>query len=626
MSHAPAAVEKSTNTAAGKGKVKTYLRMLKWLLPYSWAIVVAAVFLVVTTALSFVSLAAFMPLVDIKFSPDGGMASLKKIGVATWPYGEKILSFFSEIFEKGDSTVIYMLAAFIVVAVLIRCVSDFFHAYLIAYIMNMVSVDISKALYTRILNHSVLFFMHKGVGNLISRFTNDIEQMRRGAVIILIGGLKEPLKMGVNLILIFAIDYQLAILSLAVLPITTYIIYKLGRGIKKRSLLAWEKTSTLTSVLQESLSAIRVIKAFSTEKLETGRFWNASRDVFRHLMKMAKFRASSAPVIEFIYTTAFAAILVAALRGERGTSEFGGFVVFFAALGTLYTPLRRLAKIHIAINQGIAGGERVFEIMDLQPDIEESAEAREISRLEKELAFRNVFFSYDDSGKVLDGVSFTVPKGKTTAIVGLSGEGKTTIVNMLLRFYDPTSGSIEIDGVDIREATFTSLRRQMGIVTQEVTLFNDTIYNNIAYGLDDISRDKVISAANAAQVNQFVDSLPDGYDTVVGEGAARLSRGQRQRIAIARAIVRNPAILILDEATSSLDAYHSSMLFDALSRFMRERATILISHQLSHVRTADQILVLRKGLLIGRGTHKALLASCDFYRDLYEKQDVGRDE
>ncbi|GAG09592.1 unnamed protein product, partial [marine sediment metagenome] len=233
------------------------------------------------------------------------------------------------------------------------------------------------------------------------------------------------------------------------------------------------------------------------------------------------------------------------------------------------------------------------------------------------------FFSYEGTDGVLNDVSFTVPKGRITAVVGLSGEGKTTIANLLLRFYDPTSGSVEIDGVDIRKASLKSLRGQIGIVTQEVVLFNDTIRNNIAYGNEEATDDAIMSAAAAAQVDQFANSLQEGYDTVLGEEAARLSRGQRQRIAIARAVVRDPAILILDEATSSLDAHHSSMFFEALSGFMRERATILISHQLSHVSKADQILVLTQGRVTARGTHKELLANCDFYSNLYRKQEVS---
>lgn len=603
--------------------MRTYIRMLKWLLPHIWAIVVAAVFLVVATVLSFASLMAFMPLIDIKFSPDGGLVSIKKIGVESWPYGERILSFFSDILANGDDTVILTLAGFVVCAVVVRCLADFLYTYIIAYVMNRISVDISKTLYAKILSHSLPFFMRRGVGNLISNFTNDVEQMRNGAVVVLGDIVKNPLKMGVYLIFIFGIDYQLAILALAVLPVTTYIIYKLGRGVKKRSLLAWEKRATLTSVLQESFSGIRLIKAFATEERETNRFWEASRSVFRHLMKIAKFRASSAPIIELIYTTAFAAILVAALQGERGTSMPGGFFSFFIALGALYAPLRGLAKVHIAINQGIAGGERVFEVLDTEPGIQESPEAKNIPRLREEIVFKNVSFSYEGGGSVLDDVSFAVAKGKTTAIVGLSGEGKTTIVNLLLRFYDPTSGSVEIDGIDIHKASLKSLRSQIGIVTQEVVLFNDTIRNNIAYGSEEATDDAVMSAAAVAQVDQFVDSLPDRYDTILGEGAARLSRGQRQRIAIARAVVRNPAILILDEATSSLDAHHSSMLFDALSRFMHERATILISHQLSHVRMADQILILTNGRVTARGTHEELLASCDFYSNLYKKQEAS---
>jgi subfamily B ATP-binding cassette protein MsbA len=324
-----------------------------------------------------------------------------------------------------------------------------------------------------------------------------------------------------------------------------------------------------------------------------------------------------------VYTLGFAMILAAALLSSRGTSEPGGFLIFFGALASLYAPLRRLAKVHNVVNMGIAGGERVFALMDMESEVKESPDAEDLPWFEDEITFRNVTFSYEGHEKVLDDVSFTVLKGQATAIVGLSGEGKTTIANLLLRFYDPTSGSVEVDGTDIRAVTLKSLRRQIGVVTQEVVLFNDTIRNNIRYGNDGASEEVVMSAAKAAQVNQFVDSMPDGYDTVVGEEAARLSRGQRQRIAIARAMVRNPAILILDEATSSLDAHHSTLLFEALAGFMHERATLLISHQLSHVRFADEIIVLKKGRVEASGTHDELLKRSEFYKDLYRKQEVA---
>lgn len=605
--------------------MRTYLRMLKWLVPHVTAIVFASLCLLVTTVLSFASLAAFMPLIDAKFARGGGLATLEKIGAEKWPYGEMILSRLSEIFARGDNTGIYILAGFIVAAVVIRCTADFLHTYTIARVLNLMTVDISKTLYEKVLAQSPLFFIRKGIGNLISHFTNDVHQMRRGADIVLGDIVKEPLRMVVYLVILFSIDYRLAAFSLAILPITTGIIYMLGRGVRKRSERAWEQMATITSILQETLGGIRLIKAFSTEPRETKRFHDACRDLFRHMMKIAKRRAAGPSVIEIVYTTAFAALLTAALQAQKGTSEPGGFLLFFITLGSLYAPLRKLAKVHVSINMGIAGGERVFAVLDLEPDIAERTDARDMDRFEREITFENVSFSYQEGEPVLQGVSFTVPRGKTMAIVGLSGEGKTTIVNLLLRFYDPTAGSIRIDGTDIRDVTFKSLRGQIGIVTQDVLLFNDTIRNNITYGMDDVTEEDFRFAASAAQLDQFVDSLEAGYDTIVGENAARLSRGQKQRIAIARAIARNPAILILDEATSSLDAHHSDLLYKALSDFMRDRATIIISHQLLHVKGADQIIVLKQGRIIASGTHDELQATCDFYRDLYRKQETSGD-
>lgn len=603
--------------------MKTYIRMLKWLWPHSFAMGGAALALLVTTVLSFAQLAAFMPLIDAKFSKGGGLATLERIGVSRLPYGPEVLGFFKSILDKGEVSAIYTMIGLILCAVFVKCLADFLHNYQVLYITHSVGVDISRELYKKTLGHSLPFFMERGVGNIISHFTNDIDHMVRGSAIVLGDLFKEPLRMAVHLVLLLMLDFRLAVLSLAVLPITTFVIYKMGRGVKQRSTRAWEEKASMMSVLQETLAGIRIVKASATEEREVNHFWRATKEVLKHLMKIAKFRASLPSVVEMVYTLGFGMILAAALLSPRGTSEPGGFLAFFAALASLYAPLKRLAKVHNVINMGIAGGERVFALMDMEPDVTESPDAVALPRLEGNIEFRDVSFSYEGHERVLDNVSFTVPKGRTTAIVGLSGEGKTTIANLLLRFYDPTSGGIEIDGRDIRDVTMNSLRRQIGIVTQDVILFNDTVRNNIKYGRDDATEAEVMSAAKAAQVDQFVGSLKNGYETVVGEEASRLSRGQRQRIAIARAMVRNPAILILDEATSSLDAHHSSLLFDALFRFMHERATLLISHQLTHVRFADEIIVLKKGGIEATGTHDELLESCEFYRDLYRKQETS---
>ncbi len=603
--------------------MKTYIRMLKWLWPHSFAMAGAALALVVTTVLSFAQLAAFMPLIDAKFSRGGGLATLERIGVSRLPYGPEVLDFFSGILAKGEVSAIYTMIGLILCAVFVKCLADFLHNYQVLYITHSVGVDISRALYEKTLDHSLPFFMERGVGNVISHFTNDVDHMVRGSAVVLGDLFKEPLRMAVHLVLLLLLDFRLAILALAVLPITTFVIYKMGRGVKQRSTRAWEEKASMMSVLQETLAGIRIVKASATEEREVNHFWRATKEVLKHLMKIAKFRASLPSVVEVVYTIGFGMILAAALLSPRGTSEPGGFLAFFAALASLYAPLKRLAKVHNVINMGIAGGERVFALMDLEPDVTDAPGAADLPRMETAIVFKDVSFSYEGHELVLDNVSFTVPKGQATAIVGLSGEGKTTIANLLLRFYDPTSGSVEIDGRDISGVTMKSLRRQIGIVTQEVILFNDTIRNNIKYGRDDATEAEVMSAAKAAQVGQFVGSLRNGYETVVGEEAARLSRGQRQRIAIARAMVRNPSILILDEATSSLDAHHSSLLFDALSRFMHERATLLISHQLTHVRFADEIIVLKKGRIEATGTHAELLKSCEFYRDLYRKQETS---
>jgi subfamily B ATP-binding cassette protein MsbA len=482
--------------------------------------------------------------------------------------------------------------------------------------------DIRERLYRHLQSLSLSFYTKHPTGVLMSRVLNDVALMQ-GAVTEAVTGLIKDFFTGIFLIgVIFYRDWQLALIALVAFPLAFWPIAKFGRKMRRTSIKTQEVTGGLTSHLQETISGAKLVKAFGAEEYEVDRFAARNADLFRLSMKIVKVQALTSPLSEtFAGIGAAAVIFYGGYSVVNGHSTPGNFFSFMTALFMLYEPVKRLSRINNVIQQGIAAASRVFEVMDTLPEVEEKAGAPALAPVSREIVFDRVDFRYHGDGDyILKDISLRVPAGTMVAVVGSSGAGKTTLVDLLPRFYDPQNGAIRIDGADLRDVSLASLRAQIGVVSQHTILFNDTVRANIAYGMPDAPLAKVEAAARQANADGFISRLREGYDTVVGEQGLKLSGGERQRLAIARALLKDAPILILDEATSALDSESESVVQEALDALMRGRTTFVIAHRLSTVRNADMIVVVEEGRIVEKGSHEELLSGDTRYRSFYLKQ------
>jgi subfamily B ATP-binding cassette protein MsbA len=507
-------------------------------------------------------------------------------------------------------------AALLPAVFLTRGVCDFFNKYCIAWVGLRSVMELRNRLFEHIHSLSLDFFNRSSVGDLISRITNDavfVQKAVSGATSDL---LKEPFVFLFLLGALFWLDWRLTLASLVLFPLCLYPIAVFGRKARRSTKGSQENLSDLVSQLNESFSGIRIVKAFGMERAEIEQFRKSSKRLFRHFLRVVMAGEILSPITEFVAALGIAAAFIYAYHSRMEVGTFGAIAV---ALLSLYGPVKKLSKVHVTLQSAGAAIDRIFQVLDVQPTVVEKPGARPLEPVRRQIEFDHVHFRYD-SNIVLEDVHFTVPAGKLIAIVGTSGAGKSTLVNLIPRFYDVVDGVIRVDGVDIREVTFDSLRRQVAFVTQEVILFDDTVANNIAIGRPGASRDEIVEAARRANAHEFILQMPHGYDSEIGERGVRLSGGQRQRLAIARAILKNAPILILDEAYSNLDTESERAVQQALDGLMQQRTSFVIAHRLSTVQHADLILVLERGRITERGRHDELLACGGIYKRLYDMQ------
>tara|TARA_B100001173_G_scaffold58717_1_gene49214 strand:+ start:3471 stop:5300 length:1830 start_codon:yes stop_codon:yes gene_type:complete len=492
----------------------------------------------------------------------------------------------------------------------------------LTYIQFNLIKKLRAQLYSHLQSLSLSFFDKRQTGELSSIVINDVSNMRVAFGTSFHKLFVEPINILVFISLLFIINLKLALLSIIIVPLTGAVVVVIGKSIRRRSRRTAEKIARIMGIMSENLNSIRIIKSFAMEAFETNRFKQEQERHYNLDLRQAKLRLISSPVTEMI--GAFIAVILLWIGGHDVlvsndmTSE--DFIRFILILFSVLQPIRSLSKVGINLQNGFASADRVFNVLDTVPAIVSKPNAIKIKDVKDEITFNNVGFNYDGTDRILKDISFTMKKGTVTALVGASGAGKSTIADLIPRFYDVINGKIEIDGNDIRDLDINSLRKMMGIVSQETILFNDTIGSNIKYGLQSVTDDQLQKAAKNANAYDFISEQPNGFETVIGEKGVRLSGGQRQRIAIARAILKNPSILILDEATSSLDTESEYKVQKAIDNLMADRTVLVIAHRLSTVESADKIVVMEDGEIADFGSHQDLLKKDGVYTRLYKKQ------
>jgi subfamily B ATP-binding cassette protein MsbA len=623
--------------------MRSYLRLLAYMRPYARVLIAALALMALYAAMNFASLGMISPLMSVLFEraerggvassavvtalPHAGTTGARPGGVDRLPgWPEPLRGWGQRVLVRARPLVALERICIIFLGVfLLKNLADYLQSFLMASIEQATIRDLRRDLYAHLHRLSLSFYHGRRTGTLISRITNDVEYLRASLASGISNFVKDGLTLIGCLVWVFRLSWALALLSFVVLPPVAFTLVVIGRKMRKRSIQAQERMADITGILQETFAGVRVVRAFGAEGFEQGRFDEANRGFYRAFMRLRRVSAAARPLSEMAIVTVAVAML-----------WFGGreifvshalqpqtFMLFVGALLTTMSPIKSLSEVNSNVQQGVAAAQRIFAIMDTLPEIVDRPGAATLPALRGAIRFEGVGFEYRAGTPVLQDVSFEVRHGQVVALVGSSGAGKSTTMDLLARFYDPTAGRITVDRVDLRDATVSSLRRQLGIVTQETILFHDTVRNNIAYGLRDASDRAVRAAAEAAHAHEFVQRLPKGYDTLIGDRGVQLSGGERQRLAIARALLRNPPILLLDEATSSLDNESERLVQDALERLMHDRTVLVIAHRLSTVQHASRIVVLDRGRVAASGTHAELLEQDGIYARLYNMQFVA---
>ncbi|MBU4176663.1 MAG: lipid A export permease/ATP-binding protein MsbA [Desulfurivibrionaceae bacterium] len=528
-----------------------------------------------------------------------------------------------EIFFKKDRLMLNLLPLALMLLFLVKGVFYYCYSYFMERVGQGVILDLRKKIYDHIQNLPLSFFSKTPTGELISRIISDVTLMQGAVSSALVGTLKDLFQALGLLTVLFYQDWKLALMSLVFLPLASLPIYRFGKKFRELSFSSQSTIASIANILQETIQGNRIVKAFGMETYEYKRFSERAGKLFRITMKDVQLKSLNHPLMELLGGIGIALIMwYGGNQVLNGHSTPGTFFSFLTALIMVYEPIKNISKVNNPIQHGLAAATRVFNILDIKPEIADKPGAVELPPVRTEIVFNDVHFSYDGTTEILKGINLTVTPGEVIALVGTSGGGKTTLANLIPRFLDVTTGKISIDGHDIRDVTMKSLRSQIAIVTQQTILFNDTVRNNIAYGDLEKSEEELVAVARAAHALDFINELPEGFETIIGESGARLSGGQQQRISIARALAKDAPILILDEATSALDTESEREVQKALENLMRGRTTFIIAHRLSTIKNADRIIVIKDGLIAEEGAHDTLLAKNGVYHMLYTMQFV----
>lgn len=576
---------------------------------------------------SLLAVGLIMPFIDLLFNQSSSLAANPATGhpaVSVLNLREYLtyqLTEFASRYSKFD--LIVYLCVLMIVVFLLKNLFSYLQTYFMSTVEQGMIKDIRFDLYSHFHKLSLSFFTEEKKGILISRIINDVQIIKDSMIAVINSIFRDPVLILVFSVVLFIFNWKLTLLIYFLFPLTGFILARIGNSLKKRSIRSQERIADITSILDETFGAMRIVKAFGMEEYEINRFKKEEDGYFALLTSLARRRALAGPITEFIGVVTVTVVLYfigTEIVTGRSDMSPGAFFVYLAIFFQMMPSLKLFGQVFNSIKEGTAASERVFAILDTQPKISDAPEAIAVDSFRKSIEFKDVVFKYETSDIVLNHVSLCVERGEVLALVGPSGAGKSTIADLIPRFYDPDEGAILLDGVDIRKLTTRSLRGLMGIVTQDTILFNDTIRNNIAYGLRETPLENIEAVAKAANAHNFILALPFGYDTFIGDRGLKLSGGERQRISIARALLKNPPILILDEATSSLDTESEVLVQQAIETLMKGRTSVVIAHRLSTVQNATKIIVVDDGRIVERGNHAELMKGGGLYFKLYNMQ------
>lgn len=605
--------------------MKEYLRLIKLLKPYRKLLVLSFILVLLFSVTNGISIYLSIPLLRTLFLSGDTSTQIIQINQFSSIIDSLRYKFESYIFAGGDKySALVKVCAMMIIFYFSKNVFGYLQSILTQYVEKSLITGIRRKLYHKFNSLSLKYFSEKRAGDIISRFVNDVNLLQNTVSVTFTNLLRDPIQIIIFLSMAFYISWKLTLISIIIIPLSMVLIIKIGRKLKKYSMRVQQKMGEFVSVIAETIYGSKIIRAFSMEKFENRRFEVKLGEYFRSIMKNAIYSDLTSPLTEFITVSVGVFIIWYGGReifsgGTLAPEEFIGFLII---VFQLMAPIKDISTVNNRVQESSAAADRIFEILDTKPEIYDAPDAIEKKSINDSIEFRNVSFKYDEWDKViLDNINIKIYKNEKLAIVGLSGGGKSTFVDLIPRFYDVTSGEILIDGINVKKIKLASLRSLFGIVTQEIILFNDSIRNNIAYGLEDIPFEKIKESAVSANAHEFIMETEKGYDTVIGERGLKLSGGQKQRIAIARALLKNAPIMIFDEATSSLDTESENLIQEAIERLIKHNTSIVIAHRLSTIRNADRIVVIHDGFLDSIGTHDELMENENgIYKKLYEMQ------
>ncbi|WP_302355040.1 ABC transporter ATP-binding protein [uncultured Alistipes sp.] len=604
---------------------KTYMRLLGFARPIKKYAIPYGIYSLLYALFNSLTFMLIIPILNTMFDDGFSPEYVEKLPPVelNQEYLTTLFNYtYSHLFDTYDrQNVLLLLAA---VAIIISFLSNLFR-YLGSWtIENMRTRTLQKMrneMFSRVMDMNVGYFSDQRKGDIISKITSDVGVVQFCITNTLQVSFREPFLIIGYIVMMIAISWELAIFSVLFLPLVALLIGNIVKRLRHPARTNQKRMGEMVSTLDESLSGIKVIKSYNATEYIKQKYYDISADLARLTLSMARRQQLASPMSEFLGITAVGVILVfGGALVSRGALDPGGFIAFVAIFSQITRPVRTFIDQFANINQGIAAGERIFSIIDTKPEIEDKPDARELKGLRDKIEFRHVHFSYDGTREVIDDISFEIRRGQTVALVGPSGGGKSTLSELLPRFYDPTSGEILIDGISLRDYTQDSVRAHMSVVAQDTVLFNDTIEGNIAMGRPSATHEEIVEAAKVANADSFIRECPEGYDTNIGDRGVKLSGGQRQRLSIARAVLKNPDILILDEATSALDTESEKLVQDALNNLLKGRTSVVIAHRLSTIHNADKIIVVDHGRIAEQGTHAELMARNGIYAKLIEMQ------